>query len=590
MLRDTVLLLTILACLFGGSGLAGERYSSEHGYFDVEDDTVGYIHYTCVDKDFMVQVPHDYMRRYVRNDLWNHGFMTLRWLRPMLGFYRSTYNASAHKRLCDYIDDFYMANYENRRTRNRFFFVDHINAERLELISDMYHLFALDARTPAVILDRLREMITEHIERATQYLDIRNPYKLNNHHAMLNRAVAYAVMRDSSFDPSGIYLETALDRFTGVMDHIFTKNGVTREHTPAYQLYNMTILLDMIETYRYFGLAEPAGLAERLEKQAFFLSQCYLPDGNLPPVGDGAYKPYRDKLKRVSGYLGALPDPVCGAVLCPVANLAVLRLDGEGPSPVHIFFTASYLSSTHKQMDDLSFTLFAGGRLLIDEMGFDDWLSNMRLIHTRTMRLPEAHNTVTCSRGSWDVARPGCCGIRKYFFDGEILSIKAEHNRISGARVERYMFLDGSDILFVVDRVGTESPREFRQIFHVPEDTEEEEGERAFSCGDDDFRMTVSNFNYRAAAQLRSARKVRGNTLVPSKAINIRMPVERAGDFITVLQFSSRPFRVEDVEVSISPEDMVSINYTREGASVRREFLMRAVDTDTLIHYARLER
>jgi len=108
--------------------------------------------------------------------------------------------------------------------------------------------------------------------------------------------------------------------------------------------------------------------------------------------------------------------------------------------------------------------------------------------------------------------------------------------------------------------------------------------------GDDDFRMTVSNFNYRAAAQLRSARKVRGNTLVPSKAINIRMPVERAGDFITVLQFSSRPFRVEDVAVSISPEDMVSINYTREGASVRREFLMRAVDTDTLIHYARLER
>ena len=221
-------------------------------------------------------------------------------------------------------------------------------------------------------------------------------------------------------------------------------------------------------------------------------------------------------------------------------------------------------------------------------MGFDDWLYNVRDKNAFMMRQPEAHNTVVSKDRKWTNNTIDSCRITKYYFDDNVLSLKAEHNRIKGTRVERFLILIKHNILFVIDRITTDTPQTFCQLFHVPNSIEKYcLKKNVFSTANEKVFLMVRNIDEESKSLLKTPQKVRGSEYIPSKRIEYYRKIYTSGYFFTVILFSDKPFYLEHLAVEVSNNDRIKIGYVNKNNDFNYDFILNDVISSGVIQYTR---
>jgi len=463
---------------------------------DTATGEISDVRYVLHGETYRVNLPCDWHARQVDNNLWAHGFMSLRWLHPLLDHHRRTGSGAAARTLAAYLSDFHRYHMVEDRPHDRYWLGDHTLAIRLRLLVDVRnHLTGKDPGFAA----RLDDMIATHLEMGVHHPRIARPDLIHNHQAMVNAALIYAALGAPDLDPDGEYLRTGEARFERQAEGIFTPSRVTREHSHAYHVYGLGVIYDCLDTYRRFAAAAPGFMGDLLAGGQEFLAYNLLPDGTMPGVGD-SFVPYPtrilDRLARLPGGLDPrLASVLDGGVDLPAraviwhdAGMAVLRPVADG-EPAHLFFMASCFGRVHKHDDDLSFTLFGRGRRFIVDTAYDDAVCGGNdpdsVALKAYVRTATAHNVLLCPDQPWQ--RPGEPRTRITGQAGgdRYLAVQGEHDLIPGALVTRTILMIDRDVVLVHDRVRGPDARRYEQLFHLDPGLGAEPIARGFVCRDE---------------------------------------------------------------------------------------------------------
>ncbi len=424
--------------------------------------------------------------------LWVHHFMSLRWLRPHLAAMTAGDNVATtlvRRTLADFSAWHLPVGAATAPERVSAYYLspdaDHTAAIRMQVLADaVVRLRQIPGTEPTAITDLLR-LLAVHLHVA----DGPTLYRpKTNHGLMLAHAVLETVLLLPELDPGGAYAARAEARAFDQVAWLFTDEGVTREHSISYQEYNGGACIDLLATCRRF--AREGALADRLTtllmRSQSLLCYAMTPDGEFHSFGDSFPQPRHAHYARLRDVLGGLDPalafrlsrgregspPSLGLLAYPAAGLAILRSappGAESNNEVHCVFTACLHSAVHKQDDDLGFTFYAAGRMLVVDPGYSDAFANTP--QGKWVRSAAAHSVITCSTKPWrEASSDGLAGTTRltgYAATADYLAVRGEHIRIPGTRVVRTLILFGTTLLLVIDVVTSDAPRTFRQALHM---------------------------------------------------------------------------------------------------------------------------
>ena len=229
--------------------------------------------------------------------------------------------------------------------------LDHCLAAR---IRNLILLKAVYCGRDDVSLDVIDHLIEHAIELASAPGYIKN----NNHGMMLAAALVHAaVIRRPQRD--GLLLSFATESLVRTVQSAFDEFGYCNENTPAYHRFYIVFLKQMLEFSESFDVPDafPPALFSLLENAELAIRKLCLPDGDLPPHGDGALFPEQ--------------YPSIDGIHFSPSNGFYIRKDGTS----YLSVKCGYASVTHKQVDDTSLTLWRDGEFLFTDAGLHnyDW-------------------------------------------------------------------------------------------------------------------------------------------------------------------------------------------------------------------------
>jgi len=422
-----------------------------------------------------------------KNANWVHAMAKMSWLRCLL--IRSESNQRAHNLLKQKY-------YSTKRASVPHFFSDHAWAARLEFLTDCYCHFKTHEDQNNRFFKKFLSLLRYHIVMAMNPGRVYRKNVFNNHQLMLAKALLYTYTKCpelfNQFDNKK--LQTNLNkRIKEISNHMFTKNGVTKEHSTDYQLFNLGILMDLLPLMEKSGM-DTQFIEKIMEGGKLFIAYSILPDGNMPPIGDSEIpypltnarrldtliKDNGSELSKVLKY-GANINLKYRMIIWPLANMAIIRFLDKNRSLIHIFFASTRFSNTHKHNDDLSFTFYAEGHRIVVDPAY-----NVRIIHDPNYSLikslyssANAHNIATPLYARWIHGRATLfSGLTGYSSGKEWLAIRGEHSVILNTKVQRTIILFKECNLFIIDKITSNSPRDIYQIFHIdPEMTVKRQGD-----------------------------------------------------------------------------------------------------------------
>jgi hypothetical protein len=197
--------------------------------------------------------------------------------------------------------------------------------------------------------------------------------------ALASIAAAFPEHRDSHR-----WAELAFRRVVEQIEHLISSNGVQLEHSPDYQFVTLAHLSELQSLATRSGIelaAHGMPLAALLERMRAVAALFLMPDGRFAPIGDTD----RRVMARHPLLQGARAKD--GLSVLDQEGYAVFR-----QRALYLLFTAaSHKGLAHKHSDDLSFVLYACGRMLIDEGGHVSYEADEQRSFTVG---PYAHNSV----------------------------------------------------------------------------------------------------------------------------------------------------------------------------------------------------
>jgi len=428
-----------------------------------------------------------------KNTNWVHAMAKMNWLRCLL--IRAESNQKAHNLLKQYLNNF-IQYYSKKRGAIPHFFSDHAWAARLEFLTDCYCHFKSYEDQNSLFFKNFLSLLRYHIAQALNPGRVYRKNVFNNHQLMLTKALLYSYTKCpelfTHFDNEKL-LATLNKRIKVISNHMFTKNGVTKEHSTDYQLFNLGILMDLFPLMQKSGM-DTQFIEKIMEGAKLFIAYSILPDGNMPPIGDSEIpypltnarrldtllKDNGSELSKVLKY-GANIDLKYRMIIWPLANIAIIRFLDKNRSLVHIFFASTRFSNTHKHNDDLSFTFFAEGHRIVVDPAY-----NVRLIHNPNYShikslysSANAHNVATPLHARWTHGRSILfSGLTGYSSGKDWLAIRGEHSVILNTKVQRTIILFKECNLFIIDKITSKTSRDIYQIFHIdPEMIVKREGD-----------------------------------------------------------------------------------------------------------------
>jgi len=387
---------------------------------------------------------------------WQFQLHAWRMMDPLLNeYFKSGSQQSLHEAF-SYALDWFSYHYERklRATMAWYDMAAGIRAMKLALFVDRYHAGELKLRAEEA--QRLMTLVDEH---ATRLQD--GGFIADNNHGLfqvfgLNLLCTVAADRE----PCAHGREFAEQRFSQLLEHQFTAEGVHREHSPSYHFFVSRIINDLGGAKRF----DDPKLTAILEKTAAVEAWLLDPSGKEVAIGDSGSKASRPSQQPESPVVGDFSR----------SGYAIVR--GKGSM---LFVTGMANSLTHKHADDLSFVLFEHGRPLFIDSGKYGYANDpMR----RYVESAAAHNTISLLNdeiGPSDITMSGS-SLKSVATDEEGFSITGKIKRPGLFEQERKIrYVPGTSIV-IHDEISSSSKQEFVSSLHLAGDLQPERVEDGF--------------------------------------------------------------------------------------------------------------
>ena len=244
-----------------------------------------------------------------------------------------------------------------------FLWNDHALAARVGVLIRLW----AQCRNDSCTEDRAARPVLAQLLRAAEFLARDSHYTVRtNHGVMQNLALLQISVAMPDFPDASRYREVAIARLNRHLAFYLSPDGFILEHSPGYQRFGVHLLRRIARLLELNQSPSPPRLATLARAEAV-LEALRRPDGTLPLIGDTDRAPGDCALQTMERSGGQTPQP--GSVLLPLAGYSV-DWAGSGSEPIAqtVLAWSNFPGHGHKHADDLSLTLWRGGR---------DWLTGV---------------------------------------------------------------------------------------------------------------------------------------------------------------------------------------------------------------------
>lgn len=367
-------------------------------------------------------------------------------------------------------------------SNNEFTWYDHSTADRVVVM--IYFILTVqknNIKGYSQLIDQINGSIKKHVE----FLYDDANYLPNNHGTMMNRSL-YLSSIYLDDENSKKYREKALDRLRKELKRNYSENMVYLENSIFYHIYTLDLFYTL-EKYVLNPNGDSAGdlmSQSSIEKSIDFLIQSSKPDLDYPPLGDSEKTTI---LKKKSFYKTEKPYPPLNWLLTggksghpPKELFKIYAKEGysffrnswdmSNPDKIkYVSFKSGFLFDVHKHADDLSFTMFAGGKdIFVDSGNFSYEPGEFRYYFISAM----AHNTILVDDGGYQIknrnnAKTGIID----FGTGENYSyVVGKNDLFNGVNITRSLYYLTTGDIVIVDNIQSKDVHKFSQYYHLGSD------------------------------------------------------------------------------------------------------------------------
>ena len=192
-------------------------------------------------------------------------------------------------------------------------------------------------------------------------------YRIGHNHGLMADVALLQASKISKYCSEIIDIHHVQERATQTLSDMFFQNGLTKEHSLSYQLWNLNYAIE------YFLESSIESLAEASNEETFrlfskeFIDHFLVDSTHQFPIGDSFRKLNVNLYEKV---FTSKPLPVSGTY--HNEQFSSVRYGNQYSQMVHATLVSGYNSHIHKQDDDLSFCLAIDGEIIIDDAGYTD--------------------------------------------------------------------------------------------------------------------------------------------------------------------------------------------------------------------------
>lgn len=508
-----------------------------------------------------LKLPLDWSMDPFSNNNWCHNFYSLRWVKSY--FEQWLDNKSRHLNPLLIVDDFLKYHCDEKTTKNRFYdskLADHTLSERLDFFSfvikskekNKEYFDLIDSENLTFIVERhLRLMCSSDVYR-----------EKSNHGFMMDMSLIRFALNHPEHVLCSHVLSTAEERISKQIDEMFDRNGFVKEHSISYQEFDAALCIDLLELYENFNRS--TWFTERVLRiiatTYHFLDFARKSNGEYHRIGDSFTFPNVKLWEKIENSYSALPTRIKNdyeSIFSTNEDINLLVASNAGFSVIkagciqrpdeiiNLFFTASWHSYVHKQNDDLSFSLFAYGKSIIDDPGYSDVITNKDFPFSSEY----VHNVTTLEGETW---KPRTSPIRDTklvaaYSDSHVSSIQGVQKRIKNVVVERTIFCFIDSIFLIVDFIENQSQSMslFSTRFNFGEEmTDFSLFNSGVRFGPNEAKMfelyQLENDSFDSFDLIDSSILKRDGSRIQSKSISYKNKIETEGVIVTVIDMAKK--------------------------------------------------
>ena len=296
--------------------------------------------------DMKLELPIDWSMNPHDSKNWMHHLNSLRWL-------------GKNHPLEDIIEDFYAYHFVDKN-RHPYFNTragDHTISIRLIKCCKMHEHASSSAKS---LLEKIMKFDISSLLKGSVY-------RIGHNHGLMADVALLQASKISNYCSKTIDIDHIQNRAKQTLSAMFFRDGLTKEHSLSYQLWNLNYAIE------YFQESSIEPLAEATEEETYrlfskeFIDHFLVDSTHQFPIGDSFRKLNLNLYEKV---FASKPQPALGAYRNN--QFSSVRYENQYSQMVHATLVSGYNSHIHKQNDDLSFCLAIDGEIIIDDAGYTD--------------------------------------------------------------------------------------------------------------------------------------------------------------------------------------------------------------------------
>ncbi|WP_018591679.1 heparinase II/III domain-containing protein [Terrisporobacter glycolicus] len=369
-----------------------------------------------------------------------------------VGYLSSAYEITKDKKYIEKANSIMASwiDYVKNEKINKMVWYDHTTAFRSQNILHFY-LIAKDI----IFLDSevYENLIMKHIN----YLYDDKNYKSYNHGMMLDKALlsCASVIEGKSAE---MLQSKALNRLKDNFYNNFSYKGVHLENSMFYHSFVKGMYEEIEKFLNTIGLSLGSNILIKLKKANNYFNYAVKPNGELPAIGDNGKMEIGNKDKFYEDFFDY------------EAGIAYLQYENK-ENPINstwLSFICGYSSTIHKHYDDLSFTLYYGGKdIFVDSGHFGYGDTKER----RYLTSQKAHNTFLIENESYALVEKEDSfkkiKITDFVTNKYYSMVKGKNTSYNDTKLYRTLILFKPNIIFIYDKGVSKSEKEYTQLYNV---------------------------------------------------------------------------------------------------------------------------
>jgi hypothetical protein len=369
------------------------------------------------------------------NQSWRFWFHAMQHLDVPLRIYEQDGDLEALAKARDLMLDWVSANPVGGETTGDFAWYDMGAGLRAGFLGYVWR----ECRRRDLLDSEQARQLTDSLHVHARWLSDAANYKPDSNHGLFEDAGLYVMgVYARELEESAEWRAFAENRFLETLArHVQFEEGVHKEHSPGYHFY----VRDLVKRLNEQGGIGGERIAELVRKLDATAGWMVLPDGTMTPFGDTDMQEAPPFAREAAGEDGAR--------VFLQGGYAFVRRNGS-----YLAFTCCYHSLAHKHADELSWSLFENGHLVVGEAsryGYRDETDPARIY----ARASHGHNVLIVDDESfaWRGHDPYGSGLLAFGEGDGWFAILARNPLLDHLEHHRLLLYRPGELVLVVDQL-----------------------------------------------------------------------------------------------------------------------------------------